>query len=491
MRILIINSNRYRNPYPVIPFGLSRVASAVENAGHQVRVLDLCFSKDCASDILNAVNKNHPDIIGITIRNIDTGTGYNANFLLKEIKDEVIVPCKKVFSGPIVIGGPAVGISGSEMLSFLDLEFAIRGDGEAAIVEFLNRLEKKLPLDGLGGLVRRENNQIIEDNLPMRVTDLDSLPLANPHRYIDLQPYINLGAPLQIQTKRGCALKCTYCTYNKVEGPHYRLRSPKLVADEIEYFVKETGIRRIEFTDSTFNIPLDHSKSVLRALAAKKLDLILSTMGMNPGAIDEELVDLMKEVNFHKVDLGVEAGCDAMLTSFGKNFNKEDILRSAEILHKKGIPICWSLLLGAPGETEQTLMETFKTMKSVASFWELVVIAVGIRAYKGTPIAEDMQRENPNCTEDNFLHPVGYSPNTLSLDEIKAITIQLTALYPNYYMYDEDIHIPPIFWKCVSVFQKLFSLDDQPKFKFFIFFRMLQKLFDINFLKYIQRNKLG
>ncbi len=175
MRILMINSNRYRKPYPVIPFGLSRVAAAIENAGHEVHVADLCFSENCAKDISNALNKIHPEIIGITIRNIDNATGFNPHFLLKETREEVIVPCKKIFSGPIIIGGPGVGISAVEMLSFLDLEFAIRGDGEAAMAEFINRIEKNLSLDGLGGLVWRKEDRIIEDNPPMRVNDLNSL----------------------------------------------------------------------------------------------------------------------------------------------------------------------------------------------------------------------------------------------------------------------------------------------------------------------------
>lgn len=482
MRILMINSNRYKKPYPVIPFGLSRVAAAIENAGHEVHVLDLCFSENCARDISNAVSKSRPDIIGITIRNIDNGTGYNPHFLLKEVRDEVIVPCKKVFSGPIIIGGPGVGISAADMLPFLDIEFAIRGDGEGAILEFVSQLEKNLPLDGVGGLVRWEGNRITQDNPPMRISDMNSLPIAKPDRYIDLKPYITMSSPLQIQTKRGCPLKCTYCTYNRVEGHHYRLRDPQLVADEIEYLVKNTGIRHIEFTDSTFNSPMDHAKSVLRAVAAKKLDISLSTMGMHPAAIDDELADLMKEVHFQKVDVGAEAGCNAILRSLGKNFNKEDILRAGEILHKRGIPIVWYLLLGAPGETEQTLMETFETINHVASFWDMVAIGVGIRVYKGTPIAEDMQRENPACTRDNFLSPTGYSPEALSLDEIKAITRRVALRYPNYYMYDEELHIPTAFWRIIVGIQKIFALD-QPRFRFFILYQILKRISDIDFFK--------
>ena len=484
MRVLMINANRFKQPWPVIPFGLCCVTAAIENAGHEVHVLDLCFSKNCARDISNAVSKLQPDLIGVSIRNIDNSAGYNTLFLLGQVKNEIIVPLKKAFSGPIVIGGPSVGISGAEMLSFLDLKFAIRGDGEAAMVEFVNRLEKKLPLNGLGGVVRREGNQIVEDNPPLLVTDLNSLPLAKAHRYIDLQPYRRFDSPLQIQTKRGCALNCSYCTYNRIEGLHYRLRNPQLVADEIEYLVKETGINHIEFTDSTFNIPLDHTKSVLRAVAAKGLDLNLRTMGLNPGAVDEELAALMKKVGFRDVDLGAEAGCDAMLRNLGKNFSKKDILRAGRILHKRGIPITWYLLVGAPGETEQTLMETFETINSAASKWDLINIGVGVRVYNGAPIAKRMQRENPLCTEDNFLKPVHYSPEAITLDAVKAITKRTALRFPNYFMYDEDENTPPMVLMIGTALLKLFA-PKQPIWRLHILLRSLQKITGVSLFKSI------
>ncbi|MFV9644543.1 MAG: B12-binding domain-containing radical SAM protein [Desulfobacterales bacterium] len=484
MRVLMINANRFKQPWPVIPFGLCCVAAAIENAGHEVHILDLCFSKNCARDISNAVSKLQPDLIGVSIRNIDNSAGYNTLFLLEHVKNEIIVPLKNAFSGPIVIGGPSVGINGAEMLSFFDLEFAIRGDGEAAMVEFVNRLEKKFPSNGLGGLVRRKGNKIVEDNLPLLVTDLDSLPLARPHRYIDLRPYRRFDSPLQIQTKRGCVLNCSYCTYNRIEGSRYRLRKPQLVADEIEYLVKKTGINHIEFTDSTFNIPIEHTKSVLEAVAAKGLDLNLRTMGLNPGAVDEELADLMKKVGFRDVDLGAEAGCDAMLKSLGKNFRKKDILQAGRILHKRGIPITWYLLVGAPGETKQTLNETFETINSAASKWDLINVGVGIRVYNGSPIAKHMLRENPLCTKDNFLHPVYYSPQALSLEEVKTITKRTALRHSNYFMYDEDENTPSMVLMIGTALLRLFA-PKQPIWKLHILLRSVQKMIGINWFKSI------
>jgi radical SAM superfamily enzyme YgiQ (UPF0313 family) len=254
---------------PVIPFGLCSVAAAIEEGGHEISVLDLCFSRNPAEDIYSTVKSFQPDLIGISIRNIDNAAGYNTIFLLDKVNDEIVSPCKEVFFGPIVIGGPAVGISGVEMLQFFDLEFAIKGDGEAAMLELIKRLESRLPLEGLGGLIWRKRGKVIEDNPPFSLKDLNSLPYAKPHRYIDLSPYRQFDASLQIQTKRGCALKCIYCTYNQIEGHRNRFRNPQFVADEIEYLLMKTGINGVEFTDSTFNVPLDHAKAVLRAVSAK------------------------------------------------------------------------------------------------------------------------------------------------------------------------------------------------------------------------------
>ena len=180
MRLLLINSNRFHQPWPVIPFGLCCVAAAAEAAGHEVRVLDLCFSRKPARDMERAIAEFHPDVTGVSIRNIDNGACHNTLFLLDDVCVSVIGPLKRIFPGPIVIGGPSVGINGAEMLEFFGLEFAIRGDGEAAITEFLRRLSAGEPLNGMGGLVRRSGGRIVEDNPPMLVENLDRLPLARP-----------------------------------------------------------------------------------------------------------------------------------------------------------------------------------------------------------------------------------------------------------------------------------------------------------------------
>ena len=124
MRVLLINSNRFHQPWPVIPFGLCCVASVVEAAGHEVRALDLCFSRRTEREIAEAVREFGPDVVGVSVRNIDNCAGWNTRFLLDEVRDRVIGPLKGAFTGPIVIGGAAVGINAAEMLGFFGKETA-------------------------------------------------------------------------------------------------------------------------------------------------------------------------------------------------------------------------------------------------------------------------------------------------------------------------------------------------------------------------------
>ena len=482
-KVLLINSNRFKHPWPVIPFGLCYIATSLEtNGNHQVSFLDLCFSADCEHDIHDSIRNFVPDVIGISIRNIDDTGGYNVHFLLEDVKKDVIDFCKNEFRGPIVIGGPSVGISGIEMLDYFDLEYAIRGDGEAVMPEFVKRIENRQSLDGLEGLIIRRGNAIVQESAPYRVQNLDLLPFPKPLRFINLDLYRSFGSPLHVQTKRGCALRCSYCTYNEIEGRKYRLRSPRLTADEIEILVNETGIRHIEFTDSIFNVPLSHTKEVLREVIARNLDLRLHTMGLSPSAIDEELLDLMKSAGFNDVDIGAESVCDEILESLSKDFNRSDVIKTAELLKRKKIPVTWFIILGSIAETRETAIETLNTIGRIASKWDLVFISTGIRVYKGAPIANELMKYNINCTDDNFLRPVKIQPVNISLEAIHSIAIDFSFRFPNFYFYDKEHIIPGWLLKTGNFILRLFH-SRQPVWRLLIILKRLEKVMGISLAK--------
>ena len=482
-KVLLINSNRFKHPWPVIPFGLCYIATVLEfNENHKVFFLDLCFSSDCKADIQSSIQSFKPDVIGISIRNIDDTGGYNVHFLLEDVKNDVIDYCKEEFNGPIILGGPSVGISGREMLDYFDLEYAVRGDGEIAMSEFVSRIENHLPLEGIKGLIIRREKMIMQDNEPDRVKDLNTLPSPKLSHFLNLDMYRRFGSPVLVQTKRGCSFDCAYCTYNQIEGKQYRLRDPGSIADEIEILVKETGINHVEFADSIFNVPLSHAKQVLRSVAGKKLSLKLNTMGLTPAAIDEELIDLMKDAGFNEVDIGIESTSEKVLESLSKGFKPGDVIRTANLLRKKRIPATWFIILGSPVETRETVLETLNSLRRIVSKWDLVFVSTGVRVYNGSPFADEMFKKDNHCTSDNFFRPVKIEPEKISLEEIRAITKSFSFRYPNYYFYEKENITPGWLLITANFLLKLFR-SRQPVWRSLILLKMVEKGLGIGLIK--------
>src|SRR5215207_9332095 len=156
MKVLLINPNREQVPWPAIPVGLCTVASATARAGHDVNVLDLAFSKQPGKDTLRRVRKEQPDVIGVTIRNIDNCNFELPHFYLQEIRDQVLQVAREARpAAKIVIGGSAVNVSPADCFDYLQADYALVGEGELAMVELCEALEQRRPLSGVSGLLER------------------------------------------------------------------------------------------------------------------------------------------------------------------------------------------------------------------------------------------------------------------------------------------------------------------------------------------------
>src|SRR5512143_1180666 len=106
MRVLLVNPNRYLSP-PVPPVGLEQAAGELEQAGHEVSLLDLCFAGDPEAVLSSAVAEYAPEVAGFTVRNIDTVLYPSNEFFLEDIRGYVQA-VKDVAPVPVIIGGAGV-----------------------------------------------------------------------------------------------------------------------------------------------------------------------------------------------------------------------------------------------------------------------------------------------------------------------------------------------------------------------------------------------
>ena len=104
MKILLISANCERMPFPVFPLGLAYIAKALREEGHPIEVIDLCFSQDISVDLKSTLHRFQPDLIGISVRNLDNLTYPTSVSYLKEV-EQVIGICRQCGSSRRVIGG--------------------------------------------------------------------------------------------------------------------------------------------------------------------------------------------------------------------------------------------------------------------------------------------------------------------------------------------------------------------------------------------------
>ena len=472
---MLINSNRERSPWPVPPIGLCSVATGAAEAGHDVRFLDLCFEDYPEQAVIRSVKEFRPEVIGVSVRNIDNVDWQSPRFYLPDAKQEVVDPARLCSDCPIVIGGPPAGIMPEELLKYFNADFVIRGDGELSFPCLLEALGQGNVPDNIPGLVYRTNGTV-RVNEPARVKDLDTLPMPQPHKWLDLRRYLAYNGSVGIQTKRGCSLKCSYCVYNQIEGSRYRLKSTERILREVEEAVNVGGARSIEFVDSTFNIPLDHAVRICKALAERKFPAGFSTMGINPGAVTEEFFHLLREANFTEVSITPETASPIMLKNLGKNFTVDDIVRTARISRKAKVPIVWYFMFGGPGENRQTVEETLAFIEKHVPNDHLVLMVTGIRIFKGAPLEKQARSEGQLAEREDLLEPIWYKP-PIDRAELFELIDKALLRHPNYLAL-QDNRIPQALLRAAFSLHRFFHAK-QPLWQYLRHLRRLMNTFGL------------
>lgn len=420
-KILLINTNQEKFDTPVMPIGLSYVASYLENKGHEVKVLDLCFVKKTGPPIKKIIREFKPALIGLSIRNIDTTSFIHPKRQLEKAK-QIADICRSLSPSPIILGGAAVSILPKEIVEFLDCRYAVIGDGEETFAQIAERVSARQGFEDVPGLAMLTENNFTPAS-PCRLQKFSSSGIAE---WIDLEPYLHSQAGIPIQTKRGCANKCIYCVYANIEGSSYRLRPAEDVVDEIEYLIRKTGYRYFDFVDSTFNLPQQHALQICRSIIKRKIKARFTTMGVNPGEVSKELFAQMKQAGFTSLEITVESASDKMLSAMKKGFSKDDVVKTAQFVNNSGLFAAWFFLFGAPGETQETLEESLEFAKNYLSGKNnLVIFTLGCRVFPRTELERMLEKDGFRTADYNMLEPLFYLSPTLNkvaaFDSIKEL----------------------------------------------------------------------
>jgi radical SAM superfamily enzyme YgiQ (UPF0313 family) len=379
MNVALVNTNRIRPP--IGPIGLDYVAEALSAAGHHVGILDLCWAQEWSSAMGDFFDEKSFDLVGMTLRNTDDCAFTSRQSFLAEFA-AMVETVGKHTDAPVVVGGVGFSVMPTHVLKRCKARAGLWGDGEFGLVQYVQSMEGKRPLQEVTNLIWRDQDQWHRNGPSMPpLTDLPPMTRS----WVDNRRYFHEGGQAGIETKRGCSGRCIYCADPVAKGGTARVRPPRAVVDEIERLLGQ-GIDHLHTCDSEFNLPKEHASEVCKEMIRRKVgDKLRWYAYCTPLGFSSELAKLMALSGCVGINFGVDNGDEGMLRRLGRGFGPAAILNAAQSCQEAGLTVMLDLLLGAPGETRQSITATVELMKEAPA--ERVGVALGVRVYPGTELA--------------------------------------------------------------------------------------------------------
>ncbi len=423
MKVLLISANRTEINMRTMPLGLAFVAEAARRRGHEVEMLDLARVGDTGAEIAQAISRYAPEVIGISIRNIDDQAMRDTRFLYEDDR-AVISLVRTLTDQPIVLGGAGYSMFPDAILADTGADLGIEGEGEVAFLAVIEALEKGGTLDSIPGVHVKNGGPAEHRGLIRNMADS---PLPDPALVLDTSR-VQEDTWVPVQTRRGCPLNCSYCSTASIEGRILRKRDVESVVEWIAK-LKGRGARKLYFVDNTFNLPRSYAMELCAAMSRASLDVEWRCI-LYPWRLDEELTSAMARAGCTEVSLGAESADNEVLRRMNKRFRREDIAETNLLLTKYGIRQMGFLMLGAPGETRGSIERSLAFMDSLSL--DSFKVSIGVRIYPGTALADEAREQGIITPGDTLLEPRFYITPTLDEEWIRQTVAQYAATRPNW-----------------------------------------------------------
>lgn len=382
MRVLLLNPNftikvESRHDFSFFPpLGLAIMAALLEKSGHEVEVIDLNLKilrgqvaeKDTADGFLRygfsdeeikaLISKKRPDAVGVS--SIFTPFYRDALRVCRLVKE--VNPAT-----PTILGGAHSSMEYQNAIQEEAVDFVIRGEGEKPFTTLMERLARGESWAGAPGVVGKIAGEVIDGGMGEQVKNLDELPYP-AYQKLNMAFYssrkdrnfaFSMRFPIgHMITSRGCPYVCVFCSTRNF-FPNYRAHSAERVVEEIEFLIREYGVREIHFHDDAFLIVRKRVEKICQLIIEKKLNIKWQiSQGVNLNLVDEGLLALMNRSGMYRMGLPIESGSEEILELIRKRAKLDHARKVITAANKLGIFTHANFIIGFPFETEKHVAET-------------------------------------------------------------------------------------------------------------------------------------
>ena len=348
------------DPHPQPPLGLGYIAGVLERLP-DVNVLDILdgnFSQNYIEDVINAVKKYEPDLVGISAFTPFAQKALEATIAVKKINPNILT----------LLGGPHAVLAEVTLRKCPALDAIVYDEGEGQIEEIVSGK----PLHEIAGLFIRKEGKIVPTSPRPYIADMDTLPYPAYHKLPHFPDGYHPHPPKStgkkwssIMWSRGCPFFCNYCNRENSFGLKFRDQSPEYMVNHIQYLHSEYGIEELTFYDDVMSLNRKATMKLMDAMRPENLGFKISwDAETRVDLVDQELLFAMKKAGCRMISYGIEHG-KFIHEIKGGNATLQQAESAVRWTHKAKIQTVGYFMVGLPQETPETVKETIEFAKKL------------------------------------------------------------------------------------------------------------------------------
>ena len=368
--------------------GLGYLASSLLQAGHEVRIES--FGRD-AAPLLDAARRWTPDIVGFSMI---------FQFMAPDFAQIISALRAGGVAGHFTMGGHYASFAPDTLLQLIpELDSVVRFEGERTLVELTSAIAEDRPWRDIRGIAVRDGDRVVVNPTRDDPADLDALPW--PLRTHVAYHRHSLPSA-SVLASRGCPWKCSFCsiiTFYQGNGTRgRRRRHPINVVDELEFLVRDRGVRLVLFQDDDFlaggRDAREWALTIAREVKARGLqERMRFKFSCRSDEVREEVLEPLIDAGLSHVYLGVEAGDPDALKSLNKLITPEVHLRAGDTLLRLDLSFDFGFMLLEPWSTVATARNNLRFLRVFCEGGYAVAGFCRTLPYVGTPMESRMRAE--------------------------------------------------------------------------------------------------